>query len=387
MTVRVMVVDDSGLYRQFVKNVLRNISDVEVVGFACTGKEAMEKIPGLHPDLLTLDVQMPDMNGLELLREIKKRRLPVKAIMISSLTAHGAQVTTDALLAGAFDFIQKPNNPDPNTNRMQLEGLLADKIKAFQQSRTLSMPIKKARTQTANVGRIQNEESPLHHATQNSGGNSAFPEVRTETRNSRIDAVLIGTSTGGPVALREVIPKLPKTLGVPVFVVQHMPPKYTQSLAYRIGEVSQLPVHEAEDGMKVEANHVYIAQGGLHMGLERVHRTLVIRTLDLPHEHNCRPAVDFTFRAACNIYSGNLLGVILTGMGRDGTEGCRMIKQLGGTVFAQHPDGCTVYGMPKVVVEEQLADRVVPLEKMASWIVGIVEKNRSKPDASLRNNT
>ena len=156
MTVRVMVVDDSGLYRQFVKNVLRNISDVEVVGFACTGKEAMEKIPELHPDLLTLDVQMPDMNGLELLREIKKRRLPVKAIMISSLTAHGAQVTTDALLAGAFDFIQKPNNPDPNTNRMQLEGLLADKIKAFQQSRTLSMPIKKARTQTANVGRIQN---------------------------------------------------------------------------------------------------------------------------------------------------------------------------------------------------------------------------------------
>ena len=189
------------------------------------------------------------------------------------------------------------------------------------------------------------------------------------------------------MALREVIPKLPKTLGVPVFVVQHMPPKYTQSLAIRIGEVSQLPVHEAEDGMKVEANHVYIAQGGLHMGLERVHRTPVIRTSDLPHEHNCRPAVDFTFRAACNIYAGNLLGVILTGMGRDGTEGCRMIKQLGGSVLAQHPDGCTVYGMPKVVVEEQLADRVVPLEKIASWIVRIVEKSRSNPDTFLRNNT
>jgi two-component system chemotaxis response regulator CheB len=179
------------------------------------------------------------------------------------------------------------------------------------------------------------------------------------------------------MALRELIPRLPATLGVPVFVVQHMPPNYPHSLAARIGEASQLPVDEATNGMKVELNHVYIAPGGLHLGLEIQHGQPVIRTSDDPPEHNCRPAVDYTLRSAANIYAGKLLGVILTGMGRDGTEGCRLIKQLGGSVLAQHPDGCTVYGMPKVVVEEQLADRVVPMEKMASWIVRMVENSRA----------
>lgn len=178
------------------------------------------------------------------------------------------------------------------------------------------------------------------------------------------------------MALRELIPKLPSDLGVPIFVVQHMPPKYTQSLALRLNEVSQIPVLEAADRMKVEPNHVYIAPGGYHMGLENLLGKPTIRISSEPHEHNCRPAVDFTFRAACTVYSGNLLGVILTGMGRDGAEGCRKIKQMGGTVFVQHPGGCTVYGMPKVIVEEQLADRVIPLEKMAMWITRSVERSR-----------
>jgi two-component system, chemotaxis family, protein-glutamate methylesterase/glutaminase len=371
MKIKIMVVDDSGLYRQLVKNVLRNITDVEVVGLACSGKEALEKIHELQPDLLTLDVQMPDMNGLELLREIRKRRIPVKAIMLSSLTAHGAQVTTDALLAGAFDFIQKPSGPDPNTNRLQLEALLAEKLSAFQQSRNTSLPIKKEISANTLAPKSSQEEPGSAQSAE-----SPSPP-QTHSKSTRIDAVVIGTSTGGPIALRELIPKLPNTLGVPVLVVQHMPPKYTQSLAARIGEVSQIPVHEAVDGMKIEANHVYIAPGGSHMGLGRRLGELIIRTSDDPPEHNCRPAVDFTFRAACRFYSGNLLGVILTGMGRDGTEGCRLIKQLGGSVLAQHPEGCIVYGMPKVVVEEQLADRVIPLEKMASWIVRLVEKGRA----------
>lgn len=371
MKLRVMIVDDSSLYRQLVKNVLRNIADVEIVGLACTGKEALEKIPELKPHLLTLDVQMPDLNGLELLREIKQRRLPVKAIMLSSLTAQGAQVTTDALLAGAFDFIQKPSGPDPNTNRLQLEVLLSEKINVFQQSRKTSLPVKKEPPPKSTTTKS------FPDSARSTPASVATTVTQVATKQSRIDAIVIGTSTGGPIALRELIPKLPNTLGVPVFVVQHMPPKYTQSLASRIAEASQLPVHEAVDGMKVEANHVYIAPGGSHMGLGRRLGELVIRTSDDPPEHNCRPAVDFTFRAACQIYSGNLLGIILTGMGRDGTEGCRLIKQLGGTVLAQHPEGCIVYGMPKVVVEEQLADRVVPLEKMASWIVRLVEKNRA----------
>lgn len=367
-----MVVDDSALYRQLVRNVLRGVSEVEVVGVACSGREALEKIPEMQPDLLTLDVQMPEMNGLELLHEIKRRRLPIKSIMLSSLTAHGAQVTTDALLAGAFDFIQKPNSPDANTNRQQLEELLAEKINAFLQSRSATMPSHKRRTSSPSLTGLPNEDSTAQ-STRDASSTALIRVNRTE----RIDAVIIGTSTGGPIALREVIPRLPATIGVPVFVVQHMPPKYTQTLAVRIGEVSQIPVHEATQGMKVEPNHVYIAPGGLHMGIDLQRGKPVIRTSDDPPEHNCRPAVDYTLRSAASIYHGNLLGVILTGMGHDGTEGCRLIKQLGGSVLAQHPDGCIVYGMPKVVVEEQLADRVAPIEKIASWIVRMVENSRT----------
>jgi two-component system, chemotaxis family, protein-glutamate methylesterase/glutaminase len=369
MRLKVLVVDDSALYRQLVKNVLRGLPNVDVVGLACTGKEALMQIPELKPDFLTLDVQMPDMNGLELLREIKKRRMSVKAIMLSSLTAHGAQETTDALLAGAFDFIQKPNNPDPVTNRTILAALLNEKIDALRESLHATMPIRKSGSASVGIAELCGETiarcakliDPKDTASQPKRG------------SKRIHAVVVGTSTGGPVALREVIPKLPATLGVPVFVVQHMPPNYTKSLALRIGENSQLPVHEASHGLLVEPNNVYIAPGGLHMGVASQRGKLFIQTSDAPPEHNCRPSVDYTLRSIADAYAGNVLVVILTGMGRDGTEGCRRIKQLGGTILAQHPEGCVVYGMPKAVVEEQLVDRVVPLEKMASWIVRMIE--------------
>ncbi|AMV35409.1 Chemotaxis response regulator protein-glutamate methylesterase [Pirellula sp. SH-Sr6A] len=380
MTTKIMIVDDSSLYQQLVKNVLRSLEDVEIVGQAKTGREALAKIPDLQPDLLTLDVQMPDMNGLELLKEIRRRRMPVKAIMLSSLTAQGTQVTTDALLAGAFDFIHKPNSSDATASRQELHNLLNEKIVAFQQSRKTSMPARRSNTPVAtwDKAKASNVDVPqtLESLETNAGSGAITSSVEAAQQPNRIDAVVIGTSTGGPMALRELIPKLPSDLGVPVFVVQHMPPKYTQSLALRLSEASTLPVLEAVDGMRVEPNQVYIAPGGLHMGIETVMGKPVIRTSNEAHEHNCRPAVDYTLRSACNFYRGNLLGVILTGMGRDGTAGCRNVKESGGTVFAQHPEGCTVYGMPKVIVEEQLADRVIPLEKMASWIIRFVEKSR-----------
>lgn len=344
MTLRVLIVDDSALYRQLVKNVLRDIPGVEVVGLAKTGAEALQKLAECNPHLLTLDVQMPDMDGLEVLHALKKIRSTAKAIMLSSLTGQGAQVTTDALLAGAFDFIQKPNSNDASANRISLLESLSDKIGAFQESLEIKLP----------------RRAPT---------NIAEPTAR----RGRIAAVVIGSSTGGPVALREVLPKLPSTLKVPIFVVQHMPARYTKSLSDRLNESSMLPIQEAFDGMKIEPNMVYIAPGGLHMRVSKSPKGPVIKIVDDPPENNCRPAVDYLFRSAAEVYGGNLLAVILTGMGRDGTEGCRIIKQLGGSVIAQHPDGCVVYGMPKAVVEEQLADRVVPLEKIASWIVRIVE--------------
>jgi two-component system chemotaxis response regulator CheB len=370
-----MIVDDSALYRQMIKNVLKGLDGVEIVGLASTGKEAIERIPELQPDLLTLDVQMPQMNGLQVLDEINRLRLPVKAVMLSSLTSHGAQVTMDALLAGAFDFIQKPNSSSADDNRNRLGEMLTEKIRAFQMSRKTVMPSRRSHDAPSLVATPPIPSDQLAESVSTTVETPARPLIS----NQRIDAVVIGTSTGGPVALREVIPKLPRTLNVPVFVVQHMPPKYTHSLAERLAESSQIPIHEAVDGMKVEAGHVYLAQGGLHMGLETRHYRTSITTPNAPPEHNCRPAVDYTLRAAGKIYGGNVLGVILTGMGRDGTEGCRLIKQMGGVVLAQHPYGCTVYGMPKSVVEENIADRVIPLEKMAAWIVRLVEKSQTLP--------
>jgi two-component system, chemotaxis family, protein-glutamate methylesterase/glutaminase len=372
VTLKVLVVDDSALYRQLVKNILRNIPSVEVVGMACTGVEALAKIIELQPHLLTLDVQMPDMNGLELLIEIKKRRMSVKTIMVSGLTARGAQVTTDALLAGAFDAIQKPNSSDADNNRTVLTSLLAEKISAFLESRNATMPKRNAVAPGAISTRACEDE--LGSLKPDLGNRSSISPDGLATR--LIDAVVIGTSTGGPVALRELIPKLPASIGVPIFVVQHMPQGYTKSLAKRIDEISQIPVREAAQGMIIETNRAFIAPGGLHMGIAQQRGKLVIQTSDSPPEHNCRPSVDYTIRSLARVYGGGLLGVILTGMGRDGTEGCRLIKNLGGSVIAQHPEGCTVYGMPKVVVEERLADRVVPIEKMASWIVRMIEKSR-----------
>lgn len=376
MTLKVMIVDDSALYRQMVKNTLRNVPDVQVIGLASTGLEALAKIPELQPDLLTLDVQMPDMNGLELLREIKKRRFGVKAIMLSSLTAQGAQVTTDALLAGAFDFIQKPNSNDAETNRKLLDELLSEKIKAFRESRSISMPARKIVDAVPRPIEWKSKVDAEYPLTDTAVASVKKSPTTSPAKPSRIDAVIIGTSTGGPLALREVIPKLPRTLGVPVFVVQHMPPGYTKSLAARIGEISSLPMQEAANNMIVEPNRVYLAPGGLHMGIENQRGRCIISTSDQPPEHNCRPAVNYTLRSAVQAYSSHLLVVILTGMGRDGTEGCRLVRQHGGSVLAQHPDGCVVYGMPKAVVEEQLANRVVPLEKMATWIVRLVDASR-----------
>ncbi len=290
MSLRVLVVDDSALYRQLVRNVLRNVPDVEVVGIASSGVEALERIPQLQPQLLTLDVQMPGMSGLELLGEIKKKRLPVKAVMLSSLTSEGAQVTTDSLLAGAFDFIQKPSGPDANANRSLLELLLAEKINAFRESLNTSLPrpIAPVAAQPQSAG----GEMPADSTVKAGVGTPGISNSRC------INAVLIGTSTGGPIALREVIPKLPASLGVPVFVVQHMPPGYTKSLASRINEASALPVHEAGNAMPVQSGHVYIAPGGLHMGFESQRGKIVIQTTEDPPEHNCRPAVDYMFRSA-----------------------------------------------------------------------------------------
>jgi two-component system chemotaxis response regulator CheB len=353
---RILVVDDSALYRQSITNVLRGVSDAHVVGSAGNGLEALAKIAELDPDLLTLDVQMPDMNGIEVLREMNRRRMRTKAIMVSGLTHQGAQVTTDALMEGAFDFILKPSSGDSNANRQALCDALSERILAFRQSRDRSGYSRSPQLANRSVA----PEAVVDHA----------PVPRSACR-----AVILGTSTGGPLALKTVLPRLPAVLSVPVLVVQHMPATYTASLASRLNAASELEVVEAVDQMAASAGRVILAPGGRHLKLVDSAAGLRVRLSDDPPENSVRPAADYLLRSAADALGGDVLAVIMTGMGRDGLEGCRRLRQEGGYVFAQGQEDCVVFGMPKAVIDAGLADRVLPLGKIAPAIVRHVKRS------------
>jgi two-component system chemotaxis response regulator CheB len=354
---KILVVDDSALYRQSIHNVLRDIADTKVVGKAKNGVDALEKIAQLDPDLLTLDVQMPDMDGIEVLHEIKRRKLRPKAIMVSSFTSQGARVTTDALMHGAFDFILKPSGSDPTANRQQLRDALEERIDAFREA---------SRERASRTRGLGATPSPL----------SAGVVESAPRPTSVCEAVTIATSTGGPAALKQMLPKLPIELSVPVFVVQHMPAQYTQSLAQRLNAICPLEVVEGSDRMLAEAGRVIIAPGGKQMKLARSGGDLMVRVTNDPPEHGVCPSVDYLIRSTCDVLGGNTLAVIMTGMGRDGVDGCRQLKAAGGYVFAQHQCDCVVYGMPKAVIEQDLADRILPLGKIAPAIVRHLKRSR-----------
>jgi two-component system chemotaxis response regulator CheB len=325
------------------------------------GLDALAKIESLDPDLLTLDVQMPDMDGIEVLRRIKQLRLRPKAIMVSSLTSQGAQVTTDALMEGAFDFILKPSSNDSSANRLALRDELTEKITAFRES---------------SLGRSDRRRRPAGNPARNIATGKVVEHSPAPATACRL--VLLGASTGGPEALKFVLPRIPGTLSAPLLIVQHMPPKYTRSLAGRLNEISELHVLEGEDQMEASAGRAIIAPGGCQMALERSGTSLLVRISDAPAENGVRPSVDFLLRSAVEILQGQALAVIMTGMGRDGLAGCRLLKQAGGYVFAQHQDDCVVYGMPKAVVDNDLADRILPLGKIAPALVRHVKRsNRS----------
>ncbi|MHC4304498.1 MAG: chemotaxis-specific protein-glutamate methyltransferase CheB [Planctomycetota bacterium] len=349
---RLLVVDDSALYRQAVCNVLRDAPQVSIVGVANGGLDALEKIETLDPDLLTLDVQMPDLDGIGVLREINRRRLRPKAIMLSSLTAEGAQVTTDALLEGAFDFILKPSGGDLTENRRRLREALDEKIDAFRQA----------------------GERPADAERRAGEAVVAAPEPEAATEAAACRAVLIGTSTGGPAALKEVLPGLASSFPTPILVVQHMPPDYTRALARRLDEMCKLDVAEAANGTEIRPGAALIAPGGRQMKLDCRKDRVLVRITDDPQENGCRPSMDYLLRSAVEVFDGDALAVIMTGMGRDGLHGCAELKRRGGRVFAQQRHGCLVYGMPKAVVEQGLADRVLPLGRLGTAITHHVKQ-------------
>ncbi len=362
---RVLVVDDTIVYRKAVSDILEELPEVELVGVAHNGKIAMSKIQTLKPDLLTLDIEMPVMNGLEVLAEIQKNKLQVGAIMLSTLTAEGGEMTLRALELGAFDFILKPQSKNQLEGKREIKRLIHPIIKAYL---ARSLP----------TGSLYQKSRPT--LTTSSALKKPFTETDTTTgpkapiksfHRGRSEIVAIGVSTGGPNALTQVLPKLPGNIGVPIVIVQHMPPVFTQSLASSLDKKCALTVKEAVDRETLQKNTVYIAPGGKQMKLiasaDGLNRQIKI-TND-PPENSCKPSVDYLFRSVADYYVGRSTAVIMTGMGYDGTKGLEVLKDKGCFVIAQNERTCVVYGMPKIPIETGIADIVTPLDKIADEIL------------------
>ncbi|MEZ6070733.1 MAG: chemotaxis response regulator protein-glutamate methylesterase [Pirellulales bacterium] len=359
-TVRALVIDDSALYRKFVASVLNTIPGVEVIGTAANGRIGLEKIQSLGPDLVTLDLEMPELDGLGVLKKLAAQNASVVTIVVSATTAEGASATNEALRLGAFDFVLKPTGRSPDASREHLSKDLAAQ-------RSTPSSTQSSDRESLPLGRTFSSESmsTLSNAggSRPAGGSRALapPEI-----------VAIGVSTGGPAALHQVLPQLPVDFPCPVMTVQHMPPVFTKSLADNLDRKCALKVLEATDGHVIKAGEVLIAPGGRQMRLVREGGTTVVQITDDPPERSCKPSVDYLFRSIAHQFGQRAIGVVLTGMGDDGTLGCRLLRRAGATIVAQDEQTCTVYGMPRSVVEAGLADRVVPLDDIANCLMEVI---------------
>jgi two-component system chemotaxis response regulator CheB len=368
--IKVLVVDDSVVVRRLVSDALAEDPTIEVVGSASNGKIALSKLTTLDPDLVTLDIEMPVMDGLEALREIRKLKPRLPVIMFSTLTEAGASATLDALSLGASDYVTKPANVGSVTLAMEaVRTELVPKVKALC-GRAVGL---------VRPGRPVSF-TPTAPGTAPAQRNSAsapaltFP---TPSPKRRVEVVVIGSSTGGPNALAALWPHLPAELPVPVLIVQHMPPMFTRLLAERLSRSGPMPVHEATDGETLVRGHAYIAPGDHHMVIEATAAGGRVRVNQLPPVNSCRPSVDPLFESASRVHRNGVLGVMLTGMGNDGLDGSRSIRESGGQMVVQDEATSIVWGMPGHVAEAGLADTVLPLPKIAAEIIGRVHVNRS----------
>ena len=352
--IKVMVVDDSVVVRKIVTDVLSDDPDIEVVGTAVNGKVALGKLEQLRPDLLTMDIEMPEMNGIEAVRAIRggrggSQRARVPIIMFSTLTERGASATLDALSAGANDYVTKPANVGSVAQSMEsVREQLIPKIKAL-------------------LGRHSAPAGSRYPAPAAAALPPRPPAPRTGPRK-KAAVLVIGSSTGGPEALARVLPALPASLPVPVLLTQHMPPVFTRQFAQRLDRLCALRVVEAVDGTPLLPGTVHLAPGDRHLVVRKGARGTQTALTQDPPENFCRPAVDPLFRSAVAAYDGAVLGVVLTGMGSDGRLGAGVIREAGGTVLAQDQSTSVVWGMPGAVTQAGYADEVLPLDRIAETI-------------------
>lgn len=350
--IRVLVVDDAVVMRKMITEVLARDPELEVVGTAANGRIALQKVPQVNPDIITMDVEMPELDGVAALKELRKTHPRLPVIMFSTLTQKGAIVTLEALGAGATDYVTKPANVGSVTEGLQrLQTELVPKIK---------MHCGRDHKRPALFGAIPPRlcATPIHR--------------------SPVRIVCIGASTGGPNALATVLKGLPSSFELPILIVQHMPPVFTKALADRFHAAGPLPCVEARDGQAVQGGCIYIAPGGKHMELRSDRTRLWLVTNEAPPENSCRPAVDVLFRSVAQDFGGSTLAVVLTGMGQDGLRGCQLIHERHGTVIAQDEATSVVWGMPGHVAHAGVADAIVPIEQVSLEIVRRTRQTRSQ---------
>lgn len=347
---RLLIVDDSAVIRRALTASLSRRSGVEVVGSASNGRIALMKIPLLRPDVVALDVVMPEMDGLETLAAVRQMYPRLHVIMLNIPTPHGAAATVEALTHGASDYVMKPDSAVPTEDALQL---LGEQLMA------------KIELCAAGTPSRREEHRPK----------PAVASVR-EGVTPRVDVVAIGVSTGGPRALRDLLSAFSSDFPVPILIVQHMPPTFTRLLADRLAQHARLSVAEARPDVLLQPGHVWIAPGDFHLAVERDGRAVRMVTHREPPENSCRPSVDVLFRSVARVFGRHALAVVMTGMGQDGVRGCEQVRTTGGQVLVQDEGSSVVWGMPGAVARAGIADQVLPLSGLGLEIAERVWRHR-----------
>ncbi|WP_248799562.1 protein-glutamate methylesterase/protein-glutamine glutaminase [Pseudomonas sp. MWU13-2105] len=373
MVVKVLVVDDSGFFRRRVSEILSADPSIQVVGTATNGKEAIDQALALKPDVITMDYEMPMMDGITAVRHIMQR-CPTPVLMFSSLTHEGARVTLDALDAGAVDFLPK-NFEDISRNPEKVKQLLCEKVHSISRSnrRFSSVPAAAPAATPAPAASSYGSPAPAPLRTTPVASRApahapAHATVSTSGAPKRkaYKLVAIGTSTGGPVALQRVLTQLPASFPAPIVLIQHMPAAFTKAFAERLDKLCQISVKEAEDGDILRPGLALLAPGGKQMMIDG---RGAVKILPGDERLNYKPCVDITFGSAAKSYGDKVLAVVLTGMGADGREGARLLKQGGSAIWAQDEASCVIYGMPMAIVKAELADAVYSLDEIGKHLV------------------
>ncbi len=408
--ISVLVVDDSVVVRRLIVDALTGSADIEVVGTAANGLLAQAKIDQLKPDVVTMDIEMPQMDGVQAVRELRKRHRHLPVIMFSTLSAAGASATLEALAAGATDYVTKPSNVGSVTESIAaVRDQLVPKIQVLgKRTRPVQAPPRLAREplrgpEVEQPSRARPDNGPSTRTrpdaessaparpdggqrgasrppvTAAKAGAPVAPGRRPKraTPNGRIEILAIGASTGGPDALSKVLQAFPTDLPVPIVITQHMPPVFTKMFAERLDRSTPLHVVEATDGMELTPGTAYLAPGDFHLLLTRRGTATVTQLNSGPQENSCRPAVDVMFRSVSTLYGAAAHATVLTGMGQDGRGGAKVLREAGAEILAQDEASSVVWGMPGSVVGAGLADEVLPLDRIAAYLVNRARVGRS----------